>query len=97
MMMRGRGRAGNGCFVRWAVAVDLSAMIAMSAVTVKQMHQRTGQQQKERENAEKMGPVFGQQKERADREKTDQYPVAATAMPGWVVLVFMVKWHGDLL
>jgi hypothetical protein len=42
-------------------AVIVCAMIAMIAVSMKQMHQWAGKQEKERKNPEQMGAVFGQQ------------------------------------
>jgi hypothetical protein len=49
----------------------------ISIVVHEEMHQRAGcQQEEERQHTEQVRPVFRQQKESRDQEKTDQYPVA---------------------
>jgi hypothetical protein len=38
------------------------------------VHQRTGQQEKPRQDAEEMSAVFSEEKKRGQREKADEYP-----------------------
>lgn len=82
-------RAGSGC----AAAI----VSAVSPVSMEQMHQWTGQYQKEGEHSEKMGAVLGQKEKRADGEKSDQHPFAPAGIPTGLVLMCMIMCHGNLL
>jgi hypothetical protein len=54
----------------------MPAVCTMSMVH-EQMHQRTGEQQQERQRTKQMGTVFGKQIKSSDRQKGNENPVVA--------------------
>jgi hypothetical protein len=64
------------------------------ATVVKQVHQRAGKQEKERQDPEKMRAMLGEQKESRDGQEADQHPVAPLIPPVGIVLMCIVR-HGS--
>jgi hypothetical protein len=64
----------------------------MAVATMEQVHQRAGEEDKVRQDAERVSPVLRPQKEGGYGEKTDQHPFAATDA-SLLMLVIMRVFH----
>lgn len=70
------------------IAVSVPIMPAMVSVTMKKMHQGAREQQQVGQYPEKMGAVFGIQKETGNSKKSVKYPTGF-----WLVVHFVLISH----
>jgi len=73
--------------------VIMAAMPPMSAMTVKQMHQRTGEDQQIGQRAEDMRPMLGEQEKAADRQEAKEDKAGFGPPPGRILFAIRVQPH----